>query len=109
VALWSLAGIYRTFYLAVGDGGRMVVNSGLPFHLGRRRYHETVVRTDLGAAELTSDERLWLYRPMPRPDAMEMAVRLLAAHGQEEAARLAGALPAAMQRMRLGDVLPEEA
>jgi phospho-N-acetylmuramoyl-pentapeptide-transferase len=107
-ALWSLAGLYRTFYLAVGPAGWLALNSGVPFHLGQTRYHKTVLVTDLSAADLGSEERLWLYRPMPRPDAMEVLVRLLLAHGQaEEAAKVADGLPAALRAMRLGDALPE--
>lgn len=109
-ALWSLAGLYRSFYLAVGSGGRLALNSGLPFHLRARRFHKTVIATGLPVEGLSADERLWLYRPMPRPDAMEMLVRLLAARGEtEEAAKIAAGLPAAMRTMRLADVLPEEA
>ncbi|HEY3269080.1 MAG TPA: hypothetical protein VGM37_19385 [Armatimonadota bacterium] len=109
-ALWSLAGIYRTFYLAVGDAGALTLNSGLPFRLQSLRYHKVARVTGLSAADLTADERLWLYRPMPRPDASEMLVRLLAAHGRtEEAAAVAAGLPEAMRQMRLADVSLEVA
>jgi phospho-N-acetylmuramoyl-pentapeptide-transferase len=108
-ALWSLAGLYRTCYLAVGDGGHLALNSGLPFHLRGWRYHKTVLKTEAEAAGLTADERLWLYRPLPRSDAMELLVRLLMAHGRgEEAAMVAASLPAGMREMRLSDVLPAE-
>ncbi|HEY3413628.1 MAG TPA: hypothetical protein VGM51_11330 [Armatimonadota bacterium] len=109
VALWALAGIYRTFYLSVGDGGRLVLSSGLPFRLRGRRFHKVVRITELDAAGLTADQRMWLYRPMPRPDAMEMLVRLLAGAGcADEARELAATLPPAMRAMRLADVVLEE-
>lgn len=108
-ALWSLAGLFRTAYLAVGDDGRLILNSGLPFRLGGLRYHKTVLRTECDAMGLTADERLWLYRPMPRPDAMEMMVRLLSVRGcHAEAATLAARLPESMREVRLSD-LPLEA
>jgi hypothetical protein len=107
-ALWSLAGLYRTFYLAVGDRGMLAANSGLPFRLGRWRYHKTVIKTKIPADQLGAEERLWLYRPMSRPDAMEALIRMLWSHGHNEtAAALADGLPRAMRAMRLADVLPE--
>jgi hypothetical protein len=86
----------------------LAANSGLPFRLGRWRYHKAVVKTDLPADELDADERLWLYRPMARPDTMEALIRMLTAHGHHDAAAaLANGLPRAMRAMRLADVLPE--
>jgi hypothetical protein len=109
-ALWSVAGIYRTFYVAVGDDGRLVMNSGLPFRLAGRRFHKTLLKTKADAAALSADDRLWLYRPMPRPDAMEILVRLLSTNGHtEEAATLAASLPAAMRATRLPEVPSETA
>jgi phospho-N-acetylmuramoyl-pentapeptide-transferase len=109
-ALWSVAGIYRTFYVAVGDDGRLVMNSGLPFRLAGRRFHKTLLKTKADAAALSADDRLWLYRPMPRPDAMEILVRLLWTNGHtEEAATLAASLPAAMRATRLPEVPSETA
>lgn len=104
-ALWSLAGLYRTFYLAVGDGGALVLNSGTPVRLGRRRLHKVVRKTGLAASTLSDDQRLWLYRPLPRPDAMEALVRLLAGAGRrDEALEVAATLPPAMRSMRLADL-----
>lgn len=109
MGVWALAGIYRTFYLAVGEGGRLVLNSGLPFRLRGRRFHKVVRKTGLDASRLNDDQRLWLYRPMPRPDAMETLVRLLAGAGSvDEAREIAASLPPAMREMRLADVSLEE-
>jgi len=108
-ALWSFAGLYRTCYLAVGDAGRLALNSGMPFRLGRKRYAKRLILTGCDATVLPPDARLWLYRPMARPDAMEVLIRLLAANGcEEEASALASALPAGMREMRLADVALKE-
>lgn len=104
-ALWSLAGLYRTFYLAVGEGGALVLNSGTPVRLGHRRLHKVVRKTGLAASDLNADQRLWLYRPLPRPDALEALVRLLDGAGRrDEALEVAATLPPAMRAMRLADL-----
>jgi hypothetical protein len=104
-ALWSFAGLYRTFYLAVGSGGALVLNSGIPVRLGRRRLHKTVRTTGLAASGLSDDQRLWLYRPMPRPDAIETLIRLLAGAGRrDEALEIAATMPPSMRLMRLADL-----
>lgn len=104
--LWRLVTLNSTFFLAV-EGSTVAVCCGAPFTLKSRPYYRPVRLTALKASDLTADERLWLYRPMPRPDAIEMAARLLSAHGmKEDAAVMASMLPEAARKVRLADLEP---